>query len=210
MSKKTRRVLLIIYAVAFLSCFVGASLAFFTNMQVERVSPETDIGSATLASVLFDVGAPLNIYADEFNFAYGMDNLYDETYATATIKPGTVEETTRVKYNISLVINENTLEYSNVEKTAELLIQIKDVNGNIVTEIDNLEYTTVNGESGFDITEKKGEFMIAQNHELVSAVEVTERWDVKLIFVNKDNNQDINKGKLLSGYLKIEPIKETE
>ena len=206
MSKKTRNILIALYIIAFLVSCAGAAFAYFTVIKVSTVSPEVEVKSATMTSVVFNTGDPIALYADEFNFGEGMDNLSGETYASSTLKIGSVEESASFRYNLNVEFFQNTLLYSTEEETPEVLLTLHDPDGNEITKLEGLEHKTVNGVSGFDVTGKIGKYTIVENYEITTTSEITHEWRAKLTFVNLSNSQDINKGKGLNGILRIEPI----
>lgn len=206
MSKKTRNILIVLYVIAFFITCIGAAFAYFTVIKVSTVSKETDISSATMTSIIFDAGSPIAIYANEFNFGEGMNDLSGATYASSTLKVGSADESASFRYNLSIEFFENTMLYSSYTKTPEVLLSLFDPNGNEITKLEGLEYVTVGENKGFDVTGKTGEYLIASNYEITTTSEITQKWDVKLTFVNLETSQDINKGKGLNGALKIDPI----
>ncbi len=206
MSKKTRNILIVLYVLAFFITCIGATLAYFTVIKVSTVSPETDINSATMTSIIFDAGRPIALYANELNFAEGMNNLSGETFASSTLKIGSVEESATFYYNLSIEFFENTLLYSSYKQTPEVLLTLHDPSGNEIKSLEGLNYVTVDDVSGFDVTGKTGKYLVASNYEITTTSEITQKWNVKLTFVNLETSQDINKGKGLNGVMKIDPI----
>lgn len=206
MSKRTRNILIVLYVIAFLVTCAGAAFAYFTVIKVSSISPETEIKSATMTSIIFNTGNPIALYADEFNFAEGMDNLSGETYASSTLKIGSMEESASFRYNLSVEFYQNTLLYSTTEETPEVLLTLYDPNGNEITNVEGLVYKTADGVSGFDVTGKIGKYTIVEDYEITTTSEITHKWSAKLTFVNLSNSQDVNKGKGLNGILRIEPI----
>lgn len=182
----------------------GATWAYFTVIRVSSISPKVDVNSATTSYILFETGKPINLYATRENFSKNMGNLSSNTFAQAYIKANDPETPTSVNYNLYLEILDNDFVYSTEDKNAELLFSIKDPNGNEVTQINGLEYVTISGVSGFDITAKKGRFYIATNHPITTTSEKYDRWDATVTFVNLDASQDLNYEKNLKGYILIE------
>ena len=110
----------------------------------------------------------------------------------------------RHSYNLILEIDSNDFEYSTPEEDAELLLKVIDPNGNELTNIEGLEYVTVEEESGFDITDKIGNFYIVKEYLLETDYEITHNWDVTVTFVNLNAEQNINYNKELRGNLVME------
>lgn len=206
MNKKNERILLIIYIVAFLITLVGASLAYFTNIKTSMVSDDVEVESATMTSIVFNAGNPLALYVSHENLGKGMGNLKDHTYAEAVLKNGTNEAVSTFYYNLTLELLDNTLVYTQSSNTPESLIIIKNPNGQVITRIEGLNYVTVNGVSGFDITGKTGVYNIAKEYQISTSNQTTQRWELELVFVNLDTSQNINKGNGLNGFMRIEPV----
>lgn len=205
MSKKNKNMLITIYVVGLLITCVGATFAFFTVIRVSNISSEIDVSSATMTSIVYNAGEPIAIYASPQNFAQGMGNLSGSTIASAILKAGSDGALATFHYNLSLELLDNTMIYSD-SSTPELVIQVIDPDGNEVKNIEDLEYVTVDGVSGFDITGKVGNYKIADTYEISTTNEVTQEWKITLTFVNLELSQDVNMGNGLSGSLKIDPV----
>ncbi len=205
MSKKNKNVLILVYVAAFLMMFIGTTFAFFTIIKVSNVSAEIDAASATMPSIVYNAGEPIAIYASPQNFAEGMGNLSGSTVASARLKNGSQSSEASFHYNISLELDHNTMVYSD-SRTPELVLSIVDPNNREVKSIAGLDYVTVDGVSGFDITDKVGLFNIHQNYEISTKTEIVQEWKVTLTFVNLQHSQDVNMGNGLSGSLKIDPV----
>ena len=111
-------------------------------------------------------------------------------------------------YYLYLNISENTFTYTQNEDVPEILLTIKDVNGNEVTSITDLTYKTVSdgkGASitGFDITNKGGMITSFNNREITTTSTKTEEWTIKITFVNYDLDQSGNAGKSFDGQILI-------
>ncbi len=209
MNKKTKITLLIIYVLAIFSMITSATMAFFTYINVSNVSPVIDAQAATILDWLtFDVGKPIYILANDYNFGKDMGNLTSDISASATLKvesDGTVTKT--YYYNLKLEIKDNEFIYTTPDEKAELLIKVIDPNGEELTEIPGLEYVESQGYKGFDITTKNGDFYIAQNYEISTNSLVVHNWKVEVTLVNLDTNQYMNIGNDFNGVLKMESVR---
>lgn len=209
MNKKTKTTLLIIYILAIFSMVTSATMAFFTYINVSNVSPVINSETATILDWLtFDVGKPIYILANDYNFGKDMGSLTSDMNASATLKvesDGSVTKT--YYYNLKLEIENNEFIYTTPEEKAELLITVIDPNGEELTEIPGLEYVESQGYKGFDITTKSGDFYIAQNYKISTNSLVKHNWQVKVILVNLDTNQYMNIGNDFSGVLKMESVR---
>ncbi|MEG1506804.1 MAG: hypothetical protein RR478_04850 [Bacilli bacterium] len=203
MSKNRRKIITLIFVITFIIMSIGASFAFFTAISTSAVSSSTKVTSATTNTLTFAAGEPLLMHATQDNFGNGMASLKNTTYATATLKKGSVD-TALYKYNVSFVLEKNDFLYSTPEKSPELLLNITDDKNILIKEIPGLTFKTVNGMSGFDITKMVGTFNIKTNYIITTDNLIVHKWIAEVIFVNKNENQDINKGKKLNGYLRLE------
>jgi len=210
MSKKAKNTLMIIYIIALFIMISGATFAYFDYIKVSRISPKVEVGSAVTQFITFDVGKPIRITPNTINFAEGMGNLEDETFASAYLRLGSGEDSAQFFYNLFLQIDKNNLTYSTKSKSPELLLQIIDHDGKELTYINGLEYVTVNGISGFDITVAKGRYYITYNFPISTINEKTHLWKAKFIFVNLEESQDGNLEKELEGFIQIESAEGNE
>ena len=211
MSKKATNIILIIYVIALTVLVIGATYAHFTYIKVSRVSPKVDVEAATLNYIMFDIGSPIFINPTTENFTEGMDNLTGKTYASVFLKRENGTEVSKLKYNLYLEISDNSLTYSTVSKTPELLLNVYDPDGKEV--IEGLTYVTIkdgknNEIRGFDITEGLGRYYITKSREISTTNEITEKWDAKVTYVNLKESQDGNLEKVLNGLIRIEKAEE--
>lgn len=209
MSKKFRNIITALYVFSLLMLVTGATYAYFTMVRVARFSPKIETSTATLNYILFDAGNPIGIYPDVNNFKDKMGNLSSETFASAYLRREEGSEISSIKYNIYLNIESNTLTYSTSEKKPELILEVKDYDGNEVTSIEGLNYVSVvdgqgNTIKGFDITTSIGKFYITRNRLLTTESEKLEKWNAKVTYVNLSENQNNNLEKELKGYIRVE------
>lgn len=213
MNKKTRNIIMALYVVALLSIVTGATYSYFTMIRVARLSPKVETQTATLNYTLFDAGNPISIYPDTDNFREGMGNLSSETFARVYLRHSEGDTAASVKYNLLLNIESNTLTYSTTERKPELILEVRDYNGDEVTNIEGLQYkTVVDGKGatikGFDITTTTGLFYIVKEREITTETELTEKWDAKVTYVNLSESQNNNLEKELKGYIRMEKAEE--
>lgn len=206
MVKEKRQIITLLFVITFIVMSIGASFAYFTAIQTSAVSSSTNVTAATTNTLTFAAGEPLLIRATLDNFGSGMNSLKNTTYATATLKKGSVGATATYKYNVSFVLENNDFEYSTLEKSPELLLNITDDLNVLIKDIPGLTYKTINGMSGFDITKVIGVYNIKTNYIITTDNIITHKWLAEVTFVNKTENQDINQGKKLSGFLKLDLV----
>jgi hypothetical protein len=210
MTKRFKKFLLIVYIAIFVVTLVGTTYAYFIMLRVSNTSPKVEVSSARLATLYFEIEHSLVIDANPDIFEIGMDSLTASTYAKAHLEiEDENQKENSAKYNMSLNVTANNLEYVTSEKKAELILKVTDPNGNEVTNINGLSYTSVaNGKgeviSGFDITEAKGSYVIASNYEIKTNKSTEQTWNVSVTLVNLDSDQDQNIDKSFKAELKIE------
>ena len=203
MNKNLKRILMVVYVLALLAMITGATFAYFAIIKVSNVQPRVQAETAQTDWLIFASGEPINIYATEDTFGQDMGNMSEGTTASATLEVSNTELESLYYYDLFIEIEENEFDYTTEENTAELILTVTDPEGNPITEIEGLEYVTVNGVSGFDITNKMGRYYIADNYELRSSSKVEHNWNVEVTFVNLDSDQNENTDKNFDGYLQI-------
>ena len=211
MNKKWKRILITLYVVALCIMLSGATFAYFLMIEVSNVSPKIETQTAMTDWLIFNMGDPINIIANEENFGPDMGDLVDSTQGTVTLRAANNSEEISYNYNILLNIVANDFEYTQDLDTPEILLQVTDPEGNNVSSIPGLEYqSVVNGAGetvrGFDITNKVGEFLIASNYPISTTREIVHTWDFEVILVNLDSDQNANTEKVLDAYLQIEKV----
>lgn len=200
-----------IYLVAFLITCVGATLAYFAVINSNNVSATSKVESVTMTSLIFDAGNPISIYANMFNFGKDMNNLFDQTYAQATVSKGTDMEVARFHYEVSIDLLDNDLVYSVNKNKPEVILTITNPDDVEVKQIKGLDYVSIDGVSGFDITDKTGEYIVDANHEIMANNDksfVNQVWKARVTLINLDADQEKNAGKKLNGLFKLKLLED--
>ena len=205
-----KNLLIVLYILILVFLLIGSSFAFFTTMNSHWLSNKKEVETAILPSIIYESGSPINIWADGFNFVEGNPSLEDETFVRATLKNGNVDDFTEKFYDITLKIDENDFIYSTESKKPEIIAQIYNNKGEMITKLEGLNYVDVNGVKGFDITTKKGEFEVVDNYKIKTKTLTSHEWKLNVIFVNLNENQDENGMRKLSGSLTIDPTDEED
>ena len=147
-------------------------------------------------TIIFSKGNDLSLSASTDNFHTGSGNLSDSTNPQVRLIASGDTNNASTTYFAGIRIYENTYSYSTDNNTAELILSVYDENGNLLqASSDALDYVTVNGVSGFDITGKTGAYNIAIDHPISttsSTSGTTHTWTFTLTFVNLDTDQAIN------------------
>lgn len=202
MSKKQNIILFIIFIVTLLIITLSASLAFFTHQRISYETNKNNVTSATMETLVFNAGDPINVNATSWNFGENMPSLVGKTEPSVTLIAGSEGRFASYKYNVDVHLDYNDFIYT-VNNEAELLLVVHDPEGNLVMDCDNLEYKTIGAYAGFDITGKEGVFAISHDYVIETNTTVTQTWKFEIIFINYPIIQDVNRGKRLTGYIKV-------
>ena len=210
MNKKLKRIIMFTYILLLIVMISGATYAYFTMIEVSSVSPQIKTQAATTEWLIFSTGEPIEIMATEENFAEGMGSLTDKTYGSVLLRTNNNQFVSH-NYKIFLEISDNEFVYTTADNKAELLLKVTDPDGNEITEIEGLNYVTVNAGqekelSGFDITNALGRYYFASNYEISTDLETQDIWNVEVTFVNLDSDQNANAGKTLTGNIRLEKV----
>ncbi len=157
-------------------------------------------------TLIFTKGNNLSLKATTDNFNGASSNLTSTTNPSVKLVASNKTNNATATYYAGIKIKSNTYKYSTDAKTAEIILTVLDENGDAVTtSADDLSYVTVNGVSGFDITEKVGVFNISVDHSIAtksSTSGTTHTWTFTLTFINLETDQSINE----DGSLEMEAI----
>ena len=190
---------LIFVGIITLLLFVGgATYAYFAFSTANTIRGNMEIISNTVDNLMFNIEKEIYINANLANFGEGMEDLHDDTDATATLIPNNYDNQASAMYNIYLIIESNDLEYTTIEHTPELLLNVTDPNGNKLENITGL----VHYENGFDITTRTGGFLIASDYEInAQNIATVQTWNVEITLANLDSNQNANMNKTFTAKL---------
>ncbi len=209
MNSKKKTIILTVLGVITLIVFaVGVTYAYFTAQGNNVSQADVNVKTATTDSLIFTTGNNISFTADQSTFAKGMGNKEGSSYAKATLKANNSTNSATANYYVYLDITNNTFKHTTTAKTGELILTVIDPEGSPVTSINGLDYVTVNGISGFDITEATSLITIVDNHEIVSTGTKEEKWDITITLVNLDEDQSANAGSSFTAKLKIQKEKE--
>ena len=207
-SKKKTIILTVLGVITLIVFAVGVTYAYFTAQGNNVSQADVNVKTATTDSLIFTTGNNISFTADQTTFAKGMGNKEGSSYAKATLKANNSTNSATANYYVYLDITNNTFKHTTTAKTGELILTVIDPEGNPVTSVNGLDYVTVNGISGFDITEATSLVTIVDNHEIVSTGIKEEKWDITITLVNLDEDQSANAGSSFTAKLKIQKEKE--
>ncbi len=200
-NKKLALIFSIVGVLTLITLVVGATFAYFKAQGGEGGSSDVNVITATTDLLTFKIDNAINISISQSELKKGGTDVSDSTGAHATLTASNsknVEKTTR-SYNIYFVIDTNDFEYTSVDGTPELYLNVTDPNGNSLENITGL----VHYEKGFDITTRTGGFLLVPDYDIEATRgnTITQDWKVEVTFANLDTDQSKNMGKSLSGKL---------
>ena len=187
---------------------VGATYAYFTAQGGGTGNINVDANTATTDNLSFQTGNAINITANEEDFGQGAGNKSGTTFARATLTANNATNNATRNYYVYLDITDNNFEYTTDDNQAEILLKVTDPDGVEVTSIPGLTRKTsgsgANEVTGFDITTTEDLIKIVDNYEITSTGTTTQEWQIEVIFVNLDSDQNANTGKTFSANLIIQ------
>ena len=210
MENQKTKIISIASIIALALTLVTATFAYFMAQTGEGKSTDIKINASTVDTLTFEAGSAISLNLNQDNFASGKGNQTDTTFAKAMLTANNKTNTATEHYYMYLNISENTFTYTQDANTPEILLTIKDANGNAITSITGLTYKTnvTDGKgasiSGFDITTKSGLITLFDNREITANPTKTEQWNITVTFVNYNANQTGNAGKSFNAKLIIQ------
>ena len=192
-------ILILITIALLIGKFTYSYLAPTIDDDVEGAGEVTASGD----TIIFTKGNTLSLSANTDNFKTGGSNLTATTNPKVKLMASSKAESASSKYFAGVIIKNNTYTYTTTDKKAEVILTVKDENGNIVeTSSDNLKFVTVNNNlKGFDITGVNGAFNIVTDHIIATSSnksEVIHTWTFTLTFVNLGTDQSNNENSTLN------------
>lgn len=183
--------------------FFGISYSYFIAQKGNGTSANIRIGAETTDSLTFQTGNAINISASSSDFYQGGEDKIGKTFASSRLVPNSTTKRAQDKYNVYFIIDANDFTYSTPNKEIEILLRVKNPEGNYLNYIESLNYDEKL--QGFDITVRYGVFEIALNDliEADSEEGTTETWEFEVVLRNLSTNQKENAGKTFSGKVLI-------
>ena len=154
-------------------------------------------------TIIFTKGNTLSLSANTDNFKTNGGNLTATTNPKVKLMASSKTNSASSKYFAGVIIKNNTYSYTTTDKKPEVILTVKDENGNIVeSSADNLTFVTVNDNlKGFDITGVNGAFNIVTDHVIATPSnksEIIHTWTFTLTFVNLGTDQSNNENSTLN------------
>ncbi len=212
MENKKTKIISIVAIVALALTVVTATYAYFQAQTGEGSQTDIKINANTVDTFTFATGSQISFTLDQDSFASGKGNITGSTFASAKLTANNKTNTATEHYYLYLSISDNTFTYSINESTPEIIMTVTDSSGNEVTNISTLNHVIVTGAngtqvSGYDITNKNGLITLFNNREITTTSSKEEKWNIKVTFVNYDQNQNANAGKSMSAKVIIQKEK---
>ena len=209
MENRKTKIISIVAIVALALTVVTATYAYFQAQTGEGSQTDIKINANTVDTFTFATGSQISFNINQENFASGTGNQSGSTFASALLTANNKTNTATEHYYLYLNIESNTFTYSINESTPEIIMTVTDSSGNEVTNISTLNHVIVTGAnetqvSGYDITNKNGLITLFNNREITTTSSKEEKWNIKVTFVNYDQNQKANAGKSMSAKVMIQ------
>ena len=166
-------------------------------------------------TLIFSKGNNLSLSATSDNFTTGGSNLSSTTNPKVKLVASSRTNEANATYYVGVFIKNNSYTYSTSDNTPEVILTIKDENGNNVTSgVDGLSYVTSNGVSGFDVTKANGIYNVKTDYPISttsSTTGTTHTWTFTLTFVNLSTDQSVNENAKMNVdvYIQKEEYKPT-
>ena len=210
MQKSNEKKVLVLSAIAvvtLIAVVVGATYAYFQAQSGGSKDIDASVITSTTDQLSFQVGNGISISASQEDFGQGMPNKSGSTTAKAVLTANNATNTATRNYNLYLDIKNNGFTYTVNEDTPELILTITGPDNQPLESLSGYEYVTVDGVSGFDITEASNAILIADNYEITASPEITQTWNITVTFINLDSDQNKNTGKTFVADLIIQEEK---
>ena len=209
MENRKTKIISVVAVVALALTVITATYAYFQAQVGDPASADIKVNANTVDTFTFSNGSAISFSINQDNFASGKGNQTGSTYASATLTANNKTNTATEHYYLYLNIEDNTFTYSINESTPEIIMTVTDSSGNEITDISTLNHVIVTGAkgdqvSGYDITNKNGLITLFNNREITTTSSKEERWNIKVTFVNYDENQSANAGKSMSAKVMIQ------
>ncbi len=210
MKKENKNKLMILSLLLLLLVVVGATYAFFAAQRGAGGSANINVEAGTTDSLTFTNGSAITIDANSDNFKSGEPNQEGDTTVSAHLVANNGNNTATETYNVYLNLVQNPFVYTRTG-SPELILQVTDPDGNPLqtledTSIKHVSLNDVDDEEnpleGFDITTATGLIQIKKD-QIISATpsddatngKKDQDWQIKIILINHDYDQQVNTGK---------------
>ncbi len=211
---KNKKRFVVLALVALLITVIGATYAYFAAQRGTGGSANINVEAGTTDSLTFTKGNPITIDANSDNFKSGAPNQSGDTTVSAHLVANNGNYTALETYNVYLNLIDNPFVYTR-ENSPELILQVTDPEGNPLETLEDksIKHVSITGVDdeedplvGFDITTATGLIPIKLNEPIeanpseddATNGKADEEWQIKIILINRDYDQQVNTGKTFS------------
>ncbi len=216
---KKKTVVIICCLMLLLVTVLSATYAYFASQNGDSIRGNLDMEVDSTDALTFEAGSAITIDTNE-NFKSSSKNFVSETSVKAILNRVDGEDIESQDYFVYFNILNNPFIYTVNSEKPELLLQIEDPDGNLVTEIADktIDYVTVDAPTGsiqgFDITTKQGLVAIDEAHSIEASGDIArnseQEWHIKVTLVNLNTDQAQNIGKEFRAQALIQPEKKNK
>ncbi len=210
MKKENKNKFMILSLLLLLLVVIGATYAFFAAQRGAGGSANINVEAGTTDSLTFTNGSAITIDANSDNFKSGEPNQEGDTTVSAHLVANNGNNTATETYNVYLNFVNNPFVYTKAG-SPELILQVTDPDGQPLqtledTSIKHVSIPDVDDEEnpleGFDITTATGLIQIKKDQVISAAPSEDDNngkkdqdWQIKIILINHDYDQQVNTGK---------------
>ena len=187
-----RKNYIVIVLIALFSTTLGLTFAYFGAKVLNSARTDVIVKTDNIVSLIFKNDDKLSFNANLNNFSKDQESL------SGTITPSAIltgQGYATASYSVSFEIMNNTFEYTQDSDTPELVLEIMKPDGTLLSNVTGLEYVTIDGVSGFDVTESSGLFSIFDDYDISITDKIlnrTQEWLFTINFINLDADQNKN------------------
>lgn len=192
--RKISLVVIFLLILVVIALFIGKFTYSYLAPDIDDDKEQQGVITASGDTLIFSKGKVISLNATTDNFNSDSGNITSSTSPTVKLVASEKTKNASATYFAGVNIYKNSFVSS--DGNAEVILTVRDETGTVLqSSSDTLNYVTVNGVSGFDITGKTGAFNISSDHLITTTSSTngtTHTWTFTLTFVNKTTDQSIN------------------
>ena len=192
--RKISLVVIFLLILVVIALFIGKFTYSYLAPDIDDDKEQQGVITANGDTLIFSKGKVISLNATTDNFNSDSGNITSSTSPTVKLVASEKTKNASATYFAGVNIYKNSFVSS--DGNAEVILTVRDETGTVLqSSSDTLNYVTVNGVSGFDITGKTGAFNISSDHLITTTSSTngtTHTWTFTLTFVNKTTDQSIN------------------
>ena len=192
--RKISLVVIFLLILVVIALFIGKFTYSYLAPDIDDDKEQQGVITANGDTLIFSKGKVISLNATTDNFNSDSGNITSSTSPTVKLVASEKTKNASATYFAGVNIYKNSFVSS--DGNAEVILTVRDETGTVLqSSSDTLNYVTVNGVSGFDITGKTGAFNISSDHLITTTSSTngtTHTWTFTLTFVNKTTDQSIH------------------